>query len=374
MNQSSGILVNIASFLIILVIAGYVLIIGKFIIVPIIFAALLAMLLQPICSFIEKFIHKKIPAILITFLVVLIPITGVVYFFSSQLTDVIRNMPVITDRLQQATEIIFTWLEDNFGVTRAQSWEWLKSNFSKMLDTPVEFFKGGLISGTTVLINILLVIVFIFFFLLYRGGIKNFLLQQFKKENREEGREILLQIQKLTRRYLYGMFAVIAVLALLNSIGLSIIGINYAVFWACLAALLSIIPYIGTTIGGLLPFLYALATATTWWQPVAVVGLYFSVQQIEGNLLTPYIVGSNVKLNPFIAIVALLIGGVIWGLAGIVLSLPLAAILKLIFDHVDTFKPLGALMSNDLHKREKMFLDEWDNDKFRITSLFRGNK
>lgn len=374
MNQSSGVLVNIAAFLLIVVVAVYIMIIGKFIIVPVIFAALLAMLMQPLCGFVEKYIHKKIPAILISFLLVIIPLTGIVYFFSSQLADVIKNMPAITDRLEQATEIIFTWLEDNFGITRAQSWEWLQSNFSKILDTPVEFFKGGIISGTTVFINILLVIVFIFFFLLYRGGIKNFLLQQFKKENREEGKEILLQIQKLIRRYLFGMLAVMGVLALLNSIGLSIIGVSYAVFWACLAALLNIIPYIGTTIGGLLPFLYSLATATNWWQPLAVVGLYFSVQQIEGNLLTPYIVGSNVKLNPFIAIVALLIGGVIWGLAGVVLSLPLAAILKLIFDHVDAFKPFGALMSNDLHRREKKFLNEWDDDRYRITSWFREKK
>ncbi|MFO8235575.1 MAG: AI-2E family transporter [Bacteroidales bacterium] len=374
MNNSPGKLVNIASLFIIVVIAVYVMIIGKFIIVPLIFAALLAMMIQPICNFLDKYIKRKVPVILISFIIVLIPLSGIIYFFSYQLTDVIQNMPAITDRLQHASELIFTWLENNFGITKAQSWEWLKSNFSKVLDTPMEFFKGGLISGTTILLNLLLVIIFTFFFLLYRGGIKNFMLQQFGKHKRDEGKEILKQIQKLVRHYLYGMLTVVGILAILNSIGLSIIGINYAVFWASLAALLTIIPYIGTTLGGLLPFMYAIATATSWWQPVAVVALYVSVQQLEGNIITPYIVGNNVKLNPFIAIISLLIGGVIWGIAGIILSLPIAAVIKLVFDHVDALKPMGALMSNDLHKKENKFLSDWDDDKFRISSLFRDKK
>jgi predicted PurR-regulated permease PerM len=164
---------------------------------------------------------------------------------------------------------------------------------------------------------------------------------------------------------------VILILAILNSIGLLIIGVDYAVFWASLAAFLSIIPYIGTTLGGLLPFMYSFATATSWWQPVAVVGLYFGVQQIEGNLITPYVVGSNVKINPFIAIISLLIGGFIWGLAGIVLGIPIAAIIKLVFDHIDAFKPVGALMSRDLHKNEDVFLEQWDDEKYRISGLFK---
>ncbi len=374
MSHTSGNLPRIASLLIILVIVVYILIIGKFIIVPLIFAALLAIMVQPICNFIERFIRRKIPVILLSFLIVLIPLIGIIYFFSYQLGDVIKNMPAIADRLQHASELFFTWLENNFGITRAESWQWFRSNFSKILDTPLRFFKGGLISGTAFLVNFLLVLIFMFFFLLYRGGIKNFLLVQFKKENREQGKTILLQIQNVVRHYLYGLLTVIVILAILNSIGLLIIGIDYAIFWASLAAFLSIIPYIGTTLGGLLPFMYSIATATFWWQPVAVVALYFSVQQIEGNLITPYVVGSNVKINPLIAIISLLIGGVIWGIAGIVLAIPIAAIIKLIFDHVDALKPVGELMSTRLYKREDKFLKDYDDDKYRITNLFEDDQ
>ena len=374
MYQSPGTLQRIASFLVIIVIVVYVMIIGQFILVPLIFAALLAIMVQPICKFLERYIKRKIPVILLTFLAVLIPLTGIIMFFSYQLGDVIQNIPAITDRLQYASELLFTWLENNFGITKAQSWSWLKSNFSKVLDTPLQFFKGGLTSGTAFLINLLMVLVFMFFFLLYRGGIKNFILVQFKQQNRQKGEEILLQIQKVVSHYLSGLLTVIVILAFLNSIGLLIIGVDYAVFWASLAAFLSIVPYIGTTIGGLLPFMYSVATTDVWWQPLAVVALYFTVQQVEGNLITPYVVGSNVKINPLIAIISLLIGGVIWGIAGIVLAIPIAAVFKLVFDNIDALKPLGAVMSNDLHKNDTKFLKEWDDDRYRISALFDENE
>lgn len=373
MNQSNGNIQRIASSMIIIALLIYLLIIGKFIIVPIIFAALLAIMIQPICNFLERYIHAKIPVILLSFIIVLIPVGGIITFFSYQMGDVLQNMPAIADKLQHSSDLLFTWLNDNFGISRADIWDWFRANFSKVLDSPIRFFKGGLISGTAFLVNFFMVLIFTFFMLLYRGAIKNFLLLQFKDKRREQGVEIFVQIQRLVRHYLYGLLTVILILAFLNSIGLWIIGVGYPVFWASLAAFLSIIPYIGTTLGGLLPFMYAIATLNTWWQPLAVVALYSSIQQLEGNLITPYVVGSNVKINPFIAILSLLIGGYIWGLSGIVLGIPLAAIVKLVFDNVDSLKPVGVLMSNDLHKQDEKLLEDWDEDRYRISSLFEDN-
>ena len=370
MNQSTGNIQRIAYAMIIIALLVYLMIIAKFIIVPLIFAALLSIMVQPICNFLERYIRLKVPVILVAFLVVLIPLSGIITFFSYQLGDVLRNMPAITDKLQHTSELLFNWLDNNFGISRADTWEWFRANFSKVLDSPLKLFRGGITSGTAFLVNVLMVLVFMFFMLLYRGAIKNFILLQFKDKRREHGRQILRQIQRLVRNYLYGLLTVIVILAFLNSIGLWIIGVGYPVFWASLAAFLSIIPYIGTTLGGLLPFMYAIATLDTWWQPLSVVALYFSIQQLEGNLITPYVVGSNVKINPFIAILSLLIGGYIWGLAGIVLGIPLAAIIKLVFDNVDSLKPVGVLMSNDLHKQEDHLLSDWDEDRYRVSSLF----
>ncbi len=371
MNKSTGKLQNFAFFLISVLIISYLMVAGRVIVLPLIFAGLLGIMIQPVCTFLEKYIKWRVPSIFLSFIVVLIPISLIFYFFTYQLGDVIQNMTAITGKLQKGGELIFTWLNEYFGISKAESWTWIKSNLSGLLDAPMKIF-AGLASSTSTIVSIFMTFIFIFFVLLYRGAIKKFIIIQFNKEKQPEIGEILNQIQRLVRKYLYGMLMVILILAILNSFGLWIIGLDYPVFWACLAALLSIIPYLGTTLGGLLPFMYAFATAGYWWQPLAVVALYVTVQQIEGNLITPYVVGSNVKINPFVALISLLIGGIIWGVAGIVLAIPIAAILKLVFDHVDGLKPLGVLMSSGLHHKEGEFTEKWNEDKFRITTLLKN--
>jgi len=363
-----------AYLLITLFLSTYLLIIGKFILVPLVFAAILAVMLQPLCTFYDKFIPVKTLSILLGMLTIIIPIAGIISFFSMQLTEVFSNLTSIASNLKSSLDDIFIWLNDTFDVSKVDTYTWIKSNFSRVIDAPLAFFKGGINTSTTAIFNFFLVLLFLFFFLLYRQGFRNFLLMQMQPQYRNKGQKLLHHIQWLIRHYLYGLSTVILILAILNSFGLWIIGIKHPIFWAVLAAFLSIIPYIGTTIGGLLPFLYAVATATSWWQPVAVVALYFTVQQIEGNFITPFVVGSSVRINPFVAIISIFIAGAIWGIAGIILALPITAIMKVIFDNVDMLKPLGLLMSDKLHKEGDRFMNELDEDRYRLSRFFKNEQ
>lgn len=363
-----------AYLLITLFLSTYLLIIGKFILVPLVFAAILAVMLQPLCAFYDKFIPVKSLSILLAMLTIIIPIAGIISFFSLQLTEVFSNLTSITSNLKSSIDDIFTWLNETFDVSKVDTYTWIKSNFSRVVDAPLAFFKGGINTSTTAIFNFFLVLLFLFFFLLYRQGFRNFLLIQMQPLYRNKGQKLLHHIQWLIRHYLYGLSTVILILAILNSFGLWIIGIKHPIFWAVLAAFLSIIPYIGTTIGGLLPFLYAVATATSWWQPLAVVALYFTVQQIEGNFITPFVVGSSVRINPFVAIISIFIAGAIWGIAGIVLALPITAIMKVIFDNVDMLKPVGLLMSDKLHKEGDRFMKDLDEDRYRLSRFFKNDQ
>ena len=132
--------------------------------------------------------------------------------------------------------------------------------------------------------------------------------------------------------------------AVLNTIGLMVLGIENAIFFASLASVLAVIPYIGIAIGSILPMLMALVTKDSAWYAVGVVGVMWFVQFLEGNFITPKIVGSKVSVNPLAAILALFIGAALWGAIGMVLAIPFTAILKVIFDNVDGFKPLGFLI------------------------------
>lgn len=365
---------RLASGLIILSITVYFLILAKFLLAPLAFAALFAIMLQPIASFIERILANRLISILITFVIALIPLAGIIVLFSYQFANIMESLPDIAGRIKDGVNVIFDWLEKNTTLSPEERTSWIQKNISNLLDAPMGFIKTGLATSTTLLFNIVFAILGIFFFLLYRTGIQNFMLMQFAPPSRKEFQQVLRQIRVTVQHYLYGMLTVIGILAILNSSGLALIGIGYPLFWGALGALLAIIPYIGTTIGGILPFVYAVATTSTLWQPVAVILLYGTIQSIEGNIITPKVVGSSVNINPFIALVSILLGGAIWGVAGVILALPVVAVIKLIFDHIDYLKPVGLLMSDDVHREEDKFLTEYDKDEYRLVNLLRERR
>ena len=210
--------------------------------------------------------------------------------------------------------------------------------------------------------------------LLYRTAFKNFFLTQVNSNNRKGLEHLFNQIQKLTKRYLIGQGLVIIILGVLIGTGLWIIGVPYPYFWGFLAGFLEIIPYVGTTIGGVLPFTYMLMVSDTLWQPWAVVALYIIVQQIEGNLISPNVMGSSIKVNPLFIIVGLFLGGIIWGISGMILVLPILAISKEVFRSFDVLAPISYLMEDGLSRKEDIFLEQFDSAKHRFLGLFFEEK
>jgi len=374
MNSSIFTSQRLASGFIILSITIYFLIIAKFLLAPLAFAILFAIMFQPITGFLEKIFRNRIISILVTFIVVLIPLTAIIWLFSYQFANIMESLPDITIKIKTGVNAIFDWLEKNTNLSAEDRESWIQRNISNLVEAPMGFIRTGLSTSTTLLFNIVFTVLGIFFLLLYRVGIHNFMLMQFGPKSRKEFQAVINQIRVTIQHYLYGMLTVIGILAILNSSGLALIGIGYPIFWGSLAALLAIIPYIGTSIGGILPFVYAIATTSTLWQPAAVVILYGVIQSVEGNLITPKVVGSSVNVNPFVALISILAGGAIWGVAGIILALPGVAIVKLIFDHIDVMKPVGLLMSDNLYKEEGKFLTELDKDEHRIITFLKSRQ
>ena len=135
-------------------------------------------------------------------------------------------------------------------------------------------------------------------------------------------------------------------MATLNTVGLLLLGIKHAFFFGGLAALLTIIPYVGILIGSTLPILFALATTDSLWYPLGVLMVFVFVQFLEGNFITPNIIGNQVSINPFAAILGLFIGGMLLGVIGVIFALPILAILKVICDEIDSLKPIGYVLGN----------------------------
>ena len=356
--------------LLIVFLTGYIIVIGKNVLVSLTFAAFFALLLMPICAFFERWISWRIPAIFLTFLVVLIPLAGILTLLSMQLVDVIQNLSSISEKLQTTINDIFAWINQKIGFSKTEGENWISENSSKMLEGPLSFLGQGLSSSTAFIANLILTLIYTFFFLLYRSAFKQFALIQFSPERRIQVADLLDRIKRVAQKYLSGILTVMLILGVLNSIALWLIGIQYALFWGFIAGVLAIIPYVGTFIGGLLPFLYALATTGTVWQPIAVVISFNLVQTLENNFITPKVAGSSVKINPFAAVLALIVGGAMWGIAGLVLSLPIIAVTKVLMEQVDVLKPFSFLLGSSVYGNEDKFKEQYDEEKYRLSTFF----
>lgn len=367
-------IVRLSHYLIIMVILVYFLVSAKFILQPIFFAVFFMFILKPLTSFFQKYLKNSIISILLSFITVLIPITGIVWVFSIQAIDIFKNLPSLGNKLVNSITSMVDWVTVRIPYETPNFTEAINDNIKTIVDTSMSLVSTGVNSSTSILTSFLLSLLFTFFFLYYRTAIKEFLISQSPRKSQSKTRKTLSEIQKVIMSYCYGMLIVIGILAVLNSVGLYIIGIKYSIFWGVLAAFLAIIPFVGTTLGGLLPFVYAIATADSMWQPVAVVILYVIIQQLEGNIITPNVVGNSISINPLVAIMAMLVGGTLWGLAGLVLALPLAAILKLLFDKVDPLRPLSLLMESNLANKADTFRTDLNEERFRISTLIKNDR
>ena len=165
--------------------------------------------------------------------------------------------------------------------------------------------------------------------------------------------EVLGETKSLIQSYLIGLLIEAAIVATLNSVGLLIIGVKYALLLGLLSALLNLIPYIGIVIATILPVVMALALQSPL-SALWVFILFIVVQFVDNQYIVPYIVASKVKVNALVSIIVVLIGGALWGISGMFLAIPLAAIAKVVFDRIPQLEPLGFVLGDDMPDEDKI--------------------
>lgn len=333
-----------------LILSVYILIQARTILVPMVFAILLMITLLPLHKAWLPVVHYKILSVILTLLTILIPFGLVIYYFSLQIGEVSQSLPSIGDNIEAGINEILAWLAEKKIVRTTDVKQWFQDNFSTFILKPLDILQVGLAESTKTLTSLILTLMYVIFLLYYEKGLKRWAMMLVPELHQSEWRDILKEIQRLVQKYLVGMLMVVAVLAILNSIGLLVIGIEYAFFWGFLAGFLALIPYIGTFLGGILPFLFAIASTGTWYEPALVFGLFVLVQFLEGNFITPNIVGNQVSINPLAAILAIIVGATIWGLAGVVLAIPMAAIIRVSCSRIPALQPIAYLMGTEISK------------------------
>lgn len=334
----------------------FILWIGQSILIPLTFAGIISILLNPMVNF---FIGKginRIVAITIAITLLIIIVTGIMLFIGSQASMFSDSLPQLKIKFNTLVNDALKWVSETFNIGKSKVNAWINERKSESLND-----AGGMIGDTVstvsaMLINVLLLPVYIFLFLFYKPLLLKFTAQVFADDKHKTVAEVLFNTKTLIQNYLVGLLIEMLIVATMNSVALLIIGIDYAIMLGVIGALLNLIPYIGGVVAISLPMLMALITDTPG-DAFLVLGAYLIIQLIDNNFLVPKIVASKVKVNALVSIIVVLIGGALWGIAGMFLSIPITAILKVIFDKIPHLKPLGFLIGDTMPPIGKAIFD-----------------
>lgn len=323
----------------------YALNVASSILIPLAVSLILAILILPIVKRLEKKFSRFISALLGVTIIIL-ALGLLIYFFSMEIKNISENVDQLHEQVEDIKQQVASFLETRFGIDKNNQTEYLNKAFDNAVANSSEFLTKSLGAAAGAIGAFILIPIAIFFILYYRPYFVQFIKMAAPENQKENTLEMTISIKDVVQSYISGIFTVMTIIAFLDTTALLIIGIDYALFWGVLAALLTIIPYVGVFIGSSLPIAFAFLTTDSIWYPVAVFLSFWFIQMIEGNFITPNIVGDKVKINPFAIILAIFIGGKIWGPAGMILFVPFVAVVKVIFDHIEPLKPYGFLLGN----------------------------
>ena len=316
------------------------------ILLPLFFSALLSTLLLPLVTRMEKHRWPRSLAILMALLLLVGGIVGLFIVFGAQMMDLRAELPLIQQKLVVMFDQGQGWLHDRFGMRVMSKDEIINSSLNSAKSSAGGFLGSTLSTTAGVLSVMTLVPIYIFCFLYYRDHMRQFMFRFVSPDKRTAVLHTMDNIQSVVQAYISGLLTVIVIVALLNAIGLLVLGVKFAIFFAIFASVLAVIPFIGILVGATIPALITLVETGSPGKAAAVVGVFVFVQFLEGNFITPMITGSKVSINPMAAIIALILGGELWGTPGMILSIPLVAVIKVVFDSNKTTEPWGFLLGD----------------------------
>jgi predicted PurR-regulated permease PerM len=317
---------------------------GNFI-VPILFAGIIAVLLSPAVQFLVKRRINRALAITLILFIVLLLFAALMLLLSTQATHLKDAFPQLLSKFNEFSANAIAWVSSAFNIKEENITNWIAQSKAELLNgsnAVIGFTLTNMGNGLTM---IFLIPVYTFMILYYQPHLLQFIRKATGNANHEQTTELLGETKTIIQHYLVGLFFEFLIVAALNIIGLFALGINYALLLGIVGALLNIIPYIGGLIALILFMIIALVTKEPAFV-VYVAVLYSVIQFIDNNFIVPRIIGAKVKLNALVSLMGVIAGAALWGISGMFLSIPLIAILKLLFDRIEALKPYGFLLGD----------------------------
>ncbi len=325
---------------------------AKQVLVPVTFAAFFAMLFTGLSNRMEKHRMPRMLSTTISLLILAAVVFGIGLLVYIQGKKLAQDFPVIEKKSEQFFRQAENYISTKLDIPKAKQDSLLNKQMTSASESAGSMAKSviGSVSGT--IGSAVLVLIFTFLFLYQREKYETFFVSLCKRTPPDEARALIHNISQVARNYLTGRALSILIFTVLFSSGFLIIGLKNAFLLAFIAALLTIIPYIGSIIGGLFPFAVALATEDDTGIAIGALAVIVIIQGIDNYFIEPYVIGGEVNISGFFTILILLIGGLIWGIAGVVLFLPLLGVAKIIFDAVPELRAYGYLIGDQAQEKQ----------------------
>ncbi|MFZ6051308.1 AI-2E family transporter [Halocola ammonii] len=321
------------------------LIYARTLLIPIAFALLISFILLPLVNRLEKWGVNRIMAAIFSLVAVILILTATVGFISSQLLQLSQELTTFQDRLIKIFTEVSVYFNEHFSFLGELSKEDIYQRIKNLLESSAGYLVGQTFSNTASFVaGLVATVIYAFLILIYRKGLTNAVAHFYTEENRPRAIYMFKKIQQVGQKYLVGMLTLIIIIGVVNSVGLWIIGVDSPFLFGFLGALLSVIPYVGTVMGAVIPILYVFIAQDSLGKAIAVAILFWAVQLVTDNFLSPKIVGGNLRVNALAAILSLIIGALVWGVAGMILFLPFTAMLLIVSEEFKELKPLALMI------------------------------
>jgi len=324
------------------------------IIMPVLMAFFISIMLLPVNRFLRRIKFPEVLAIVLPILLVAIFIGLIIWFFSSQVSRLVADFPSIQKNVSTHLTSLSDWINQKTNFSTQEQVKFLQEQSSKILTNVGAMAGGAAGSLGSVFVFFGLMPIYIYLFLFYKNLLLRFVFIWFETSQHKKVEEVMKETEVIIKSYLIGLVIQIAYITVLLGGILMLIGIKHALLIGVIFAILNLIPYVGALIGNLIGVLLTLTSSQEISPIFIVLGVIALVQFLDNNILMPRIVGSKVRINAFAAILGVFIGGSLAGVPGMFLALPMIAVLKIIFDRADMFKPWGVLLGDERPERSPM--------------------
>lgn len=320
---------------------------GQTVIMPLLVAFFIALLMLPMLRWLKQRGIPESLSIVICIIVFFLVIAGILTFLSFQIAGFVSDIETIRKNLMVHWNNLSAWISSKTNLTLNQQIEMLRQQGTKMGDNVTRYLQGAAVSLSGVFVFVGLLPIYIFLMLFYRHLLLRFVYLWFEEAEHPKVESAVRETEVIVKYYLVGLLIQIAYLTVLLGGILMLLGVKHAILIGITFAILNLIPYIGALIGNVIGVVLTLTTSGELWQVWAVLGTIAFVQFLDNNILMPRIVGSKVKINALASIVGIVVGGVIAGIPGMFISIPVMAVLKIIFDKTDNMKQWGLLLGDE---------------------------